>query len=88
VAEGARLESVYTLTGIVGSNPTLSASFLTEVLPFAQDFGSRLGRREDASSSNPTLSASFLTEVLPFAQDFGSGTGPTLTSVKQRATVC
>ena len=30
VAEGARLESVYTLTGIVGSNPTLSAipSFL------------------------------------------------------------
>src|SRR5437763_5133108 len=27
VAEGARLESVYTLTGIVGSNPTLSASF-------------------------------------------------------------
>ena len=28
VAEGARLESVYTLTGIVGSNPTLSAIFL------------------------------------------------------------
>jgi hypothetical protein len=28
VAEGARLESVYTLTGIVGSNPTLSASNL------------------------------------------------------------
>jgi hypothetical protein len=26
VAEGARLESEYTLTGIVGSNPTLSAS--------------------------------------------------------------
>jgi hypothetical protein len=26
VAEGARLESVYTFTGIVGSNPTLSAS--------------------------------------------------------------
>ncbi len=26
VAEGARLESVYTLTRIVGSNPTLSAS--------------------------------------------------------------
>ena len=26
MAEGARLESVYTLTGIVGSNPTLSAS--------------------------------------------------------------
>ena len=30
VAEGARLESVYTLTGIVGSNPTLSAIFLFE----------------------------------------------------------
>ena len=26
MAEGARLESVYTFTGIVGSNPTLSAS--------------------------------------------------------------
>jgi hypothetical protein len=26
VAEGARLESVYTLTGIGGSNPSLSAS--------------------------------------------------------------
>ncbi len=25
MAEGARLESVYTFTGIVGSNPTLSA---------------------------------------------------------------
>jgi hypothetical protein len=28
VAEGARLESVYTLTGIVGSNPTLSATII------------------------------------------------------------
>jgi hypothetical protein len=28
VAEGARLESVYTFTGIGGSNPSLSASFL------------------------------------------------------------
>ena len=28
VAEGARLESVFTLTGNVGSNPTLSANFL------------------------------------------------------------
>jgi hypothetical protein len=27
VAEGARLESVYTLTGIGGSNPSLSARF-------------------------------------------------------------
>lgn len=26
MAEGARLESVYTFTGIVGSNPTLSAN--------------------------------------------------------------
>jgi hypothetical protein len=30
VAEGARLESVYTLTGIVGSNPTLSASIILQ----------------------------------------------------------
>ena len=29
MAEGARLESVYTLTGIGGSNPSLSASILT-----------------------------------------------------------
>jgi hypothetical protein len=29
VAEGARLESVYTLTGIGGSNPSLSAMFST-----------------------------------------------------------
>jgi hypothetical protein len=28
VAEGARLESVYTFTGIGGSNPSLSASSL------------------------------------------------------------
>jgi hypothetical protein len=28
VAEGARLESVFTRKGNVGSNPTLSASFL------------------------------------------------------------
>ena len=28
MAEGARLESVYTLTGIQGSNPCLSASLL------------------------------------------------------------
>ena len=32
MAEGARLESVYTLTGIVGSNPTLSAIIFFEVL--------------------------------------------------------
>jgi mannitol operon repressor len=31
VAEGARLESVYTLTGIVGSNPTLSASIFNDL---------------------------------------------------------
>jgi hypothetical protein len=36
VAEGARLESVYTLTGIQGSNPCLSAipSFFPAALPF------------------------------------------------------
>jgi hypothetical protein len=30
VAEGARLESVYTFTGIGGSNPSLSASLLSQ----------------------------------------------------------
>ncbi len=29
MAEGARLESVYTFTGIGGSNPSLSASILS-----------------------------------------------------------
>jgi hypothetical protein len=38
VAEGARLESVYTLTGIGGSNPSLSASVLT---PFINAQNSR-----------------------------------------------
>jgi hypothetical protein len=33
VVEGARLESVYTLTGIVGSNPTLSAIILYLAVP-------------------------------------------------------
>ena len=30
MAEGARLESVYTFTGIGGSNPSLSASILAK----------------------------------------------------------
>jgi hypothetical protein len=55
VAEGARLESVYTLTGIVGSNPTLSAISSRRSFASAQDFGSRLGRRAITSSSNLTL---------------------------------
>ena len=33
MAEGARLESVYTLTGIGGSNPSLSASTFWEFSP-------------------------------------------------------
>ena len=32
VAEGARLESVFTLTGNVGSNPTLSATLLKSIV--------------------------------------------------------
>jgi hypothetical protein len=35
VAEGARLESVFTRKGNVGSNPTLSASYLTESTTFS-----------------------------------------------------
>jgi hypothetical protein len=31
VAEGARLESVYTFTGIGGSNPSLSASIFNAI---------------------------------------------------------
>ena len=34
VAEGARLESVFTRKGNVGSNPTLSASFLLSLQSF------------------------------------------------------
>ncbi len=37
MAEGARLESVYTFTGIVGSNPTLSA-VLDAFLPISGQF--------------------------------------------------
>ena len=32
MAEGARLESVYTFTGIGGSNPSLSASSLSTII--------------------------------------------------------
>ena len=62
VAEGARLESVFRGNSNVGSNPTLSARNNQGPSPRerAQDFGSRLRRREIASSSNPTLSASRL----------------------------
>jgi hypothetical protein len=67
VVETIRLESGHTLTGIVGSNPTLSAILFSygltrEVLRSAQDFGSRLPLRSRlliASSSNPTLTAIF-----------------------------
>src|SRR5579859_7374817 len=75
VAEGARLESVFRGNSNVGSNPTLSAIFTSAFIvgrgpsPSAQDFASRLRRRENGSSSNPTLSAispqrSWLVEVL------------------------
>ena len=37
VVEGARLESVCTLTGTVGSNPTLSAKYLAKICNFLLD---------------------------------------------------
>ena len=36
MAEGARLESVYTFTGIGGSNPSLSAIFKPRLIPKPQ----------------------------------------------------
>ena len=38
MAEGARLESVYTGNRIVGSNPTPSATYPQETSDFARDF--------------------------------------------------
>ena len=65
VAEGARLESVYTGNRIVGSNPTLSASLLGPSLrsgfrqraPAPLRCAQARSRPLSASSSNPTLSA-------------------------------
>ena len=51
---------------------------MVEILRFAQDFGSRLRRRESASSSNPVAPTNTRTKfkreigVLRSAQDFGS----------------
>jgi hypothetical protein len=48
VAEGARLESVYTFTGIVGSNPTLSARLLLGQSP-QSNCGELPGRDTESS---------------------------------------
>jgi hypothetical protein len=73
VAEGARLESVYTGNRIVGSNPTLSASLLGPSLrsgfrqraPAPLRCAQARSRPLSASSSNPTLSARFQRNWLP-----------------------
>jgi hypothetical protein len=80
VAEGARLESVYTLTGIGGSNPSLSAmqsgvqrksafspSEIRERCPFFADFASKRDCREG-------------TEVAALATKFGFFSEPASSS--------
>src|SRR5215471_21704105 len=47
VAEGARLESVYTLTGIVCSNPTLSARFFLDSARCCRNIGAHCFIRND-----------------------------------------
>ena len=53
MAEGARLESVFTRKGNVGSNPTLSASFSSN---FGSDVG--LAIRFSAYKLNPSRTGS------------------------------
>jgi hypothetical protein len=66
VAEGARLESVYTLTGIVGSNPTFSAIFYKVMIKtlitliFASTLLLAAQTPEQPPAVNPTEAASLL----------------------------
>jgi hypothetical protein len=58
VAEGARLESVYTLTGIGGSNPSLSARFHAPPFYPSRAFHATWVRRQTA-----LLKALFLSKI-------------------------
>ena len=71
MVDGTGLENRHTLTGIGGSNPSLSA-IIFRSLGYARDFGCGLGRPQNASSSNPSLSASIFWS-LDCARDFGAG---------------
>jgi hypothetical protein len=52
VAEGARLESVYTLTGIQGSNPCLSASISAQISPMTSTKQLRQERKAQKRKEN------------------------------------
>ena len=76
MAEGAALEKRYTLAGIVGSNPTLSAT-RGEVLEWSnrRAWKARRGRKP-LVGSNPTLSAvSHRTKCLTHRRTAGQGKG-------------
>ena len=75
MAEGARLESVYTLTGIVGSNPTLSAIKVPDSKPPLLIFdvqltsnGRSIGRQYDV---NQVANACLTTRPCAARIDFG-----------------
>src|ERR1700678_1751701 len=65
VAEGARLESVYTFTGIGGSNPSLSASIYARAcrshIELRRSGANRSpsATREEGTASLPDLSTAF-----------------------------
>jgi hypothetical protein len=61
VAEGARLESVFTRKGNVGSNPTLSASLFTRINTAFLDF------ELDRCARNVLTSFSWGSERVPYA---------------------
>ena len=55
MAEGARLESVYTFTGIGGSNPSLSASILNTIIKMLRPIYASAMRDRVASGDHQTL---------------------------------
>jgi hypothetical protein len=61
VAEGARLESVYTLTGIGGSNPSLSASIFNAIHQ-VRCFGQITSRPCKAAQRQPIINDSRMTK--------------------------
>ena len=55
MVDGTGLENRHTLTGIGGSNPSLSARFFPKVLRVAQDFGARPWRAQAGTPSLPVI---------------------------------
>ncbi len=64
MAEGARLESVYTLTGIGGSNPSLSASILNTIHQHAM-LGQFTPRSSEAAQQQPMITEFWGEKVIP-----------------------